>query len=47
MVSHNDDAREETTVKKITGTISTILAVSIIVVLIIRCGAPPGALLVV
>jgi len=48
MVSHNAEAKEGVPVKKMTRTVCSASAVSIIIaVIIIRCGAPPGALLVV
>lgn len=48
MVSHNAEAKEGVPVKKMISTVYASSAVSIIIaVIIIRCGAPPGALLVV
>ena len=48
MVSHDDDAKEGAQVKKTAVSILSAKAVSIIIaIIIIRCGAPPGALLVV
>lgn len=49
MVPHNEKAKEGVPVKKMTRTVCAASAVSVLiaVIIIIRCGAPPGALLVV
>lgn len=48
MVPHNEKAKEGVPVKKMTRTVCAASAVSVLIaVIIIRCGAPPGALLVV
>jgi hypothetical protein len=48
MVPHDDEAKEGTGVNKLAVSALTSSAISIIIaIIIIRCGAPPGALLVV
>jgi hypothetical protein len=48
MVPHDEDAKEGTGVNKMAVSVLSAKAVSIIIaIIIIRCGAPPGALLVV